>query len=88
MLPMTANEGTEATRGRGASRLPLAAAINATRTAIVVVTVRREGRLDFSGCDSRVAADKAASLGGENPTAVNCLLQTASMPDARKGNGA
>src|SRR5215475_2003486 len=39
-------------------------------------------------CKFRVAADKAASLGGENPTAVNCLIQTASLPDARNGNGA
>jgi hypothetical protein len=34
------------------------------------------------------AADKAASLGGENPSAVNCLIQTASIPDARNGNDA
>jgi len=50
--------------------------------------LRREKALDYSGCNSRVAADKAASLGGENPTAVNCLIQTASMPDARNGNDA
>jgi hypothetical protein len=30
--------------------------------------VRREKALDFSGCKSRVAADKAVSLGGENPS--------------------
>ena len=52
------------------------------------VTVRREKALDFSGCKSREAADKAASLEGENPTAVNCLIQTASIPDARNGNDA
>jgi hypothetical protein len=39
-----------------------------------------------SGCETRVAADKAASLGGENPSAVSCLIQTASIPDARNGN--
>ena len=36
---------------------------------------------------SRVAADKAANLGGEDPSAVSCL-QTASIPDARTGNDA
>ena len=37
---------------------------------------------------SRVAADKAANLGGEDPSAVSCLIQTASLPDARTGNEA
>jgi hypothetical protein len=55
---------------------------------LAVVIVRREKALDFSWCNSRVAADKAASLGGESPTAVSCLIRTASMPDACTGNDA
>jgi hypothetical protein len=35
---------------------------------VVGKIVRREKALDFSGCNSRVAADKAVSLGGENPS--------------------
>jgi hypothetical protein len=50
--------------------------------------VRRENAALSSGCKSQVAADKAASLGGESPSAVSCLIQTASIPDARKGNDA
>jgi hypothetical protein len=50
--------------------------------------VRREKALVHCGWKSRVAADKAASLGGENPTTVNCLIQTVSIPDARNGNAA
>jgi hypothetical protein len=50
--------------------------------------VRRGKAALASGCKSQVAADKAASLGGESPSAVSCLIQTASIPDARKGNDA
>ena len=38
----------------------------------------REKALVDCGFESRVAADKAASLGGENPSAVSCRIQTAS----------
>src|ERR1700751_4293867 len=35
-----------------------------------------------------VAADKAVSLGGENPSPSVALIQTTSIPDARNGNDA
>ena len=35
-------------------------------TYLVGEKVRREKALDFSGCNSRVAADKAVSVGGES----------------------
>jgi hypothetical protein len=35
-------------------------------TRVIGDKVRREKALDFSGCNSREAADKAASVGGES----------------------